>query len=519
MLSQESFAFIDRCVAELEHRGQDLEQTKYEIQKFIEDNVLSQLSLKNILFHARVKEPSSLREKIIRKNAFIGPQDEVKFIDELDDLIGVRLVCLLQKEEEELFRQLDQKVFLESDQSGLSIVPGTLEARPYLRLNKTNQPDIQKNGKKIFKMKGQWVTETKILNVEIQLKSLSHTFWGEVEHMLFYKNYAYMVGSGFYKDIMNSIGEMLHSIDHQLEALRDHLSVNDETQQIEEIKQMVTKLMYSVYQPAVNTMLRSEVDLKQVYELVAELLFIRIYRRDFASAKAAEVINRINTGVAQLTPDSFIFGQYNEHRSHSNLKELAAFIGGLAKSQDIFWKTFIAVYMLIKQETDFTTVCDNITSELMSLYAAYQDEFIDLDNIGVSLLSNSIQGAVISYFFNYKKIDYFLPNVFQKKILDAITQFINNHQHEFSDIKPALINPENEEHVKNLVAFYLKLMIDLVVNKQIKVDELRMLNDWLNNKEKDWLWIPSVNTDELSILISKQNNVDEKQFKKLYEKK
>ena len=42
-----------------------------------------------------------------------------------------------------------------------------------------------------------WVDSVPV-RIELQIKSLTNYFWGEIEHSLFYKNYDYTISNDFY---------------------------------------------------------------------------------------------------------------------------------------------------------------------------------------------------------------------------------------------------------------------------------------------------------------------------------
>jgi len=59
--------------------------------------------------HGRVKSARSLREKILRKGYYKSYEDGSAVIDELPDLIGVRIQCLLNQEENSAYELLQNK--------------------------------------------------------------------------------------------------------------------------------------------------------------------------------------------------------------------------------------------------------------------------------------------------------------------------------------------------------------------------------------------------------------------------
>lgn len=159
------------------------------------DNVFS--------IQSRVKGILNFKEKLYRKN-YIKTwnvsdnkeenQEYIKY--NLTDLIGIRVNCY--------FSRFEQQIY------------------DYFRQEKDSLPDFefnfdentqQKNGHKIYKFSGKYKG---IYQFEIQIKSVVHNVWGEVEHKTVYKNPNFDGFIGKKKELTESLHHVLFASDNQL---------------------------------------------------------------------------------------------------------------------------------------------------------------------------------------------------------------------------------------------------------------------------------------------------------------
>lgn len=152
---------------------------------------------------SRVKGISTFEEKLYRKNYIKtwdvsdNKEENQQFIIyNLTDLIGIRVNCYFSDYEHLIYN--------------------------YFQQGKDSLPDFdfnfeentqQKNGHKIFKFSGKY---KRVYQFEIQIKSVVHNVWGEVEHKTVYKNPNY---DGFMrkkKELTDSLHQVLFASDNQL---------------------------------------------------------------------------------------------------------------------------------------------------------------------------------------------------------------------------------------------------------------------------------------------------------------
>lgn len=177
-----------------------------------------------LIFQSRVKGTESLSEKIYRKNYYNRYPVPAELIQNLPDMIGVRVVCLLNQQEERLLEQLRAAYPEQVETEG-----GTFYQKKggQLLLDFRDQPQTQKNGQPIYRIACKWMDpELGPINCELQIKSMVHFFWGELEHMLFYKNYSYMISQSFYNQYMLKIENALSNVNDQMGLLYERIEEN-----------------------------------------------------------------------------------------------------------------------------------------------------------------------------------------------------------------------------------------------------------------------------------------------------
>lgn len=173
---------------------------------------------------SRIKTSDSLCEKLKRKNYFSeeivnsSPSEALNLLkSKIRDLIGFRINCYFKEDEKVIFNEL--KSYLINYGFKVHI-----------------DQDPQKNGHPIFKM--HCSKEELDFNFEIQVKSLLHDVWGEVEHKIIYKARDYDSRLAFKKQLIESLWKILEGTDEQL--IKVFESKGDEQKIKKELFYMIT---------------------------------------------------------------------------------------------------------------------------------------------------------------------------------------------------------------------------------------------------------------------------------------
>lgn len=175
----------------------------------------------NRSLESRVKSPESFEEKIARKDYIhkwkvAGSPRELQeeICKNLPDLIGLRITCLFQKDEEIIYSKLYEAIPSVGSPEG--------ENSKILLNPKGSDGTKQDNGHLIYKMTGIYKTDIldyPVVSFEIQIKSIIHTVWGEVEHKTIYKGIQYDINPKHKKTMTEQIYQVLSASDIQLQSL------------------------------------------------------------------------------------------------------------------------------------------------------------------------------------------------------------------------------------------------------------------------------------------------------------
>lgn len=149
--------------------------------------------------NSRIKSKESLREKIIRNRFYVENDTAQQILDHLSDLIGFIIECRFIEDEFHVLKHLRETLNQKNAEDGYYYH----EQNPNFFLDvQSRQPQIQKNGFAIYRIDGYYLKNGHKINVELQIKALVHSFWGDIEHKLVYKNTNYYVYDDFMKELL-----------------------------------------------------------------------------------------------------------------------------------------------------------------------------------------------------------------------------------------------------------------------------------------------------------------------------
>lgn len=240
----EIFEFIDKTVAMVDNMKDILEESNRELEYFFREKFLCYDNILNI--SSRVKTKDSLKEKIFRNNFYLIYKTPEELIENLSDLIGLRIECRFIEDEDDVYSKVMKEFYIPVGDGYYYT-----EDNPNIQLNlDKKQPQVQKNGFKIYKIDGKYLRKDRTINFELQIKSLVNVFWSEAEHKVLYKNYNYLLSESLFRDIMYSLKENLQMVDKQLMILYNHLKELDEAdidKRKEQLETILSKIIYDIY--------------------------------------------------------------------------------------------------------------------------------------------------------------------------------------------------------------------------------------------------------------------------------
>ena len=100
----EIFDFIDDTIQLVESHKDILHEGTRELEDFFEDMFLGYDNVLNIT--SRVKSSMSLKEKILRNDFYLKYKSPEKLLENLSDLIGVRIECRFIEDEKDVYEKL-----------------------------------------------------------------------------------------------------------------------------------------------------------------------------------------------------------------------------------------------------------------------------------------------------------------------------------------------------------------------------------------------------------------------------
>ncbi|MEF9967460.1 MAG: RelA/spoT family protein [Longicatena sp.] len=230
--------------------------------------------------NSRVKSKESLREKIIRNRFYVENESAQGILNNLSDLIGFIVECRFIEDEFKVLTLLRNKLNLINEEDGYNYNVNN----PNFHLDCTSrQPQIQKNGFAIYRLDGYYLKDGQKVNVELQIRALVHSFWGEIEHKLVYKNTNYYVYDDFMKDLLASIKANLTITDRQLNIIYDQMqSTSQNDASITEIsfEKQISKAINDLFAMKMNESIGFTMNLKNTSTILGHYIFIKDIRFD-----------------------------------------------------------------------------------------------------------------------------------------------------------------------------------------------------------------------------------------------
>lgn len=391
--------------------------------------IMDESTIKNISVSGRVKTNKSLAEKIYRKNYYNEYECPEEFISELPDGIGIRVVCLLNEEERQVYEYL-KNIF--KDKDTINSVEMSTNKDSILFIDFSGQPEKQKNEHDIYRMAGIWRNNGKSIKIEIQIKSMVHYFWGELEHSLFYKNYNYIISNEFYGQLMNSINCELENIDGQMNSLKKHLDRND-ANQVKEVKQIAALVLANKYGDKINASLGCKIDLREIYDVLVCIEFPNTSDVQHSFNCLKDYIDRIQKSEFD---DSIQGSLFNEKLETNKLTEetkiIVTIIDSLLKQGDIYWKSFYAIFVSIyikKSDYNYTDTLVDISRKMIKLTSTYKSNIdcFDSDEMVCDFIE-LVQGSIIETFSKIRKLSFFNLGTVLGRVNTKISDLVRDVQ-------------------------------------------------------------------------------------------
>ncbi len=278
----ELFNKIDDTLTQLKMKREDYQQIRKEI-KYIFLDILNNKDDMIMDISSRVKTADSLREKIIRNKLYLKHETSQDILDNLSDLIGLKIECRFMDEEAKVFAILSNYFTLKNEDNHYHS-----EKYPYLKLElDTPQPQKQRNGFNIYRIDGYYQRNNEKIRFELQIKSMVNSFWGDIEHKLVYKNTNYYVYDTFMKELLASVNSNLTIIDNQLRIIYDEMENSDRHQMglVSEVnfEKMLAKAINDLFTEKLKMSIGFTINVKNTSDILGHYIFIKNIKDDFGN--------------------------------------------------------------------------------------------------------------------------------------------------------------------------------------------------------------------------------------------
>lgn len=366
------FELTDATIDLLESRRQELEEVAAQLHNYI----MTALEPKREILlgaQSRVKAAPSLRQKILRKGMYKRFSSAEELLNNLSDLVGMRVECRFLDDEAVLFDVL-RRFTSQRDEAGLSYAPSLAYVRLDLR---GPQPQTQHNGLPIYRIDGWYMLkEGGSVRFELQIKALVHVFWAEVEHEIIYKNNAYLLMDGFMKKMLNSTYDHLKLVDSQLHTIYNTIQFQSESAQSNisngVLERVLAKSISDMFFKKMQHSLGFTID----YKLSCDVLSRYILRRSRGNMNDFNIVTMLFHRIAYISSLPLDFeSPLRLERPFESEKKFLRVLGKYFESRlnvDYNWNTFFRMLFVLEPGNNM----DDMVEFINMLYDRFASEDI-----------------------------------------------------------------------------------------------------------------------------------------------
>ena len=244
---------------------------------------------------SRVKSRESLREKLLRNKFYLTCSEPIDALNALHDIVGITIECRFIRNEAEIYHRLFRD-FSEPNDEGYAISL----TNPDILLNLgMPQPQLQRNGFAIYRIDGKYRFNDLYIGFELQIKSLVHRFWSEIEHEVVYKNQEVVRNVRFMRKMLSSIRDSLDVVDHQLETVYTEMLMESREAEIGMDERTFKTMLSSSLNELFIRKMKESVGFSTAFKNDSEILAQYIYIADFlmkdnSDIRMVEYLEKLN---------------------------------------------------------------------------------------------------------------------------------------------------------------------------------------------------------------------------------
>lgn len=341
------FDFIDETLRIFNEKRSEINEIANKLEEYFFSFFDGDDKFTNI--SQRVKSDESLKEKILRQNYFLKYKTAENVVDNMQDLIGIRIECRFIEDESSLYKALFEE-FSQSSTDGYYHPTD----RPEIQLMiKDKQPQMQHNGFEIYKIDGRYKTDEICYHFELQIKSFVNIFWGDIDHRVLYKNFDYVLTEDFVRQMLYSIKDNLEMVDAQLVAVYNHLNEmegDDGDITKNQLKKVISKTIHDLFLIKFKANTGIVLDFRKAIDLIVDYLFAKAYyaRELTTSEYFISLMEKLN----RLSKKEHSFGEFLEIGQIRVLKGeyCQAFGKGIESIMNLDLKWNLILYIIFQLE-------------------------------------------------------------------------------------------------------------------------------------------------------------------------
>lgn len=420
-----------------------------ETEKIVKDcyqNIAKSFSESITDVFSRVKSRSSVQEKLLRNKYYLDFKNGTEALENMPDVIGITIECQFIRNEAQLYQKLFY--YFESNPDS-EFSKCHFDEDNYLNLHMP-QPQLQRNGFTIYRIDGYYLYKGKKINYELQIKSLVHRFWSEIEHSVVYKNPDFVAYDHFMKSMLETVRDNLDVVDRQLEIIYKEISNSSKRKQIgmdpDNFKVMLTASITELVNRKMKDTIGFTSDFKASASILAQFIYINDFANDDdAKGKMIDYLEHLNLLFASdLDFESPIFLE-EEFVPNDKFSEILGNFWIERMNSDFDWHVFFVMLFAIEPHSATKDFSDFIATikQLLILPTWYQNKFSTFSR--QKEIQEEMERILASHLVSIKKIK-MIHEDYLYQVMSSFHELVEKTEKEYLDDETLLNDIEKIEN-------------------------------------------------------------------------